>query len=132
VNGARTRTNWLLTVFVFVCALTVLFPLYLTVVTALKSPTDMVDNLLGLPSKWQWGNFGEAAVITDFPRALANTAFLTVGVIVFTVLTNSLVGYVVARNMHRRPVRLTYFYFLAALFVPFPIIMLPLVKLMSA
>jgi raffinose/stachyose/melibiose transport system permease protein len=132
VNTARSRTNWLLTIFVFVCSLTVLFPLYLTVVTSLKSPQDMVHNLLGLPSKWQWGNFAQAIEITNFPRALANTALLTIAVIAFTVLTNSLVGYVIARNMHRRIARFSYFYFLAALFVPFPIVMLPLVKLMSA
>lgn len=132
MNAVRSRTNWLLTIFVFVCALTVLFPLYLTVVTALKSPQDMVHNLLGLPSKWQWGNFAQAIDITNFPRALMNTAVLTIAVIIFTVLTNSLVGYVIARNMHRRIARFSYFYFLAALFVPFPIVMLPLVKLMSA
>jgi raffinose/stachyose/melibiose transport system permease protein len=132
VNAARSRTNWLLTIFVFVCALTVLFPLYLTVVTSLKSPGDMVHNLLGLPTRWEWGNFPEAVEVTDFPRALLNTAVLTVAVIVFTILTNSLVGYVIARNMHRGVAKFSYFYFLSALFVPFPIVMLPLVKLVSA
>ena len=47
---------------------------------------------------------------------------------VLTLLTNSLVAYAIARNMHRPFFKGLYFYFLAAIFVPFPIIMLPVVK----
>jgi raffinose/stachyose/melibiose transport system permease protein len=38
------------------------------------------------------------------------------------------VAYAIARNMSRRPFRLMYYYFVSALFVPFPIIMLPVAK----
>jgi raffinose/stachyose/melibiose transport system permease protein len=42
-----------------------------------------------------------------------------------------MVGYAIARNMHRRPFKALFFYFLSAMFIPFPIVMLPLVKQMS-
>jgi sugar ABC superfamily ATP binding cassette transporter, membrane protein len=51
-----------------------------------------------------------------------------VGATVFTLLTNSMVAYALGRNMHRPWFRRMYYYFVAALFVPFPIIMLPVVK----
>ena len=39
-----------------------------------------------------------------------------------------MVAYAIARNMHRRLFNGLYFYFVSALFVPFPIIMLPVAK----
>jgi len=127
----RTRSNWLLTVFMLLCSLTVLIPMYFTVVTALKGRTESRGNLWALPQEWRWDNFAEAIRITNFPLALGNSAFVTVLVIVFVVLTNSFVGYAIARNMHRKVFRGMYLYFLSALFIPFPIVMLPLVKQMS-
>ncbi|WP_332699562.1 carbohydrate ABC transporter permease, partial [Halalkalibacter lacteus] len=49
-----------------------------------------------------------------------------------TVLTNSLVAYAIARNMHKKVYKVLFYYFVSAMFVPFPIIMLPIVKQMSA
>ena len=46
----------------------------------------------------------------------------------FTLLTSSVVAYALARNIHRPFFKGVFFYLLAALFIPFPIIMLPLVK----
>lgn len=51
-----------------------------------------------------------------------------IGSVVFTLLTSSLVAYALARNLHRPFFKGVFYYLLAALFVPFPIIMLPLVK----
>ncbi|BBE21935.1 ABC transporter permease [Arthrobacter sp. MN05-02] len=124
----RRRVNWWLTALVAVCALTVLVPLYLTVVTALKTPDQLGGTGFGLPTTARWENFAEAWTLTSFPRALLNTGLVTVGTVLLTLLTNSMVAYAIARNMHRRFFKGLYFYFIAALFVPFPIIMLPVVK----
>lgn len=132
MSSVRTRANWLLTGFLFLCSLVVLVPMYFTVVTALKGRTEARGNLWALPHEWRWDNFAEAIRVTNFPAALGNSAFVTGLVIVFVVLTNSFVGYAIARNMHRRLFRGMYVYFLSALFIPFPIVMLPLVKQMSS
>ena len=47
---------------------------------------------------------------------------------VLTLITNSMVAYAIARNMARRFFKGIYYYFLSALFVPFPVIMLPVAK----
>ncbi len=124
----RQRSNWLLTALLFFCSLSILIPMYLTVVTALKTRSDSGGSLWSLPQTLHWENFAEAIRITDFWQALGNSLLLTGAVIVLTVLTNSMVGYAIARNMHRRSFRIVFVYFLSALFIPFPIIMLPLVK----
>jgi len=123
------RVNWWATALIAVCAITVIVPLYLAVVVALKSP-DQVAAGTGFELPWpiRWDNFAEAWERSKFPQALANTAFVTVGAVVFTLFTSTMVSYSLARNMHRKAFKGVYFYLLAALFVPFPIIMLPLVK----
>jgi raffinose/stachyose/melibiose transport system permease protein len=122
------RVNWWLTALMAVLALTVLIPLYLTVVTALKTPDQLGGTGFALPTDPAWGNFREAWELTNFPRAALNSALITVGAVVLTLLTNSMVAYAIARNMSHRLFRGLYFYFVTALFIPFPIVMLPVVK----
>ena len=122
-------TNWWVTALIAVCSLTVLIPVYLAVVVALKTP-DQLDQGTGfeLPTSIRWENFAEAWERTAFPQALVNTALITVFAVIFTLLSNSVVAYALARQLHRPFFKGVYFYFLAALFIPFPIIMLPVVK----
>lgn len=123
------KTNWWATALIAVCSLTVLIPLYLAVVVALKTPDQLTQGTgFEWPNPVNWGNFAEAWQRTNFPQALANTAFITVGAVVFTLLTSSIVAYALARNIQRPFFKGVFFYLLAALFIPFPIIMLPLVK----
>ena len=123
------RTNWWATALIAVCSLTVLVPLYLAVVIALKTPEQLSEGTgFEWPNPVNWGNFAEAWQRTNFPQALANTALITVGSVVLTLLTSSVVAYALARNIHRPFFKGVFFYLLAALFIPFPIIMLPLVK----
>ena len=90
-NGRRRRqgdrdddtrkTNWWATALIAVCSLTVLIPLYLAVVVALKTPAQLTEGTgFELPNPIRWENFAEAWERTNFPQALANTAIITVGV----------------------------------------------------
>jgi raffinose/stachyose/melibiose transport system permease protein len=126
-RSGRSTNRWL-TALIAVCSLTVLVPLYFTIVTALKTPEQLSGSGLGLPNPARWQNFADAWNLTDFPHAALNSAIITVGAVLLTLVTNSMVAYAIARNMHRKLFRSLYFYFVAALFVPFPIIMLPVVK----
>ncbi|MUN62189.1 ABC transporter permease subunit [Kocuria sediminis] len=122
------RVNWWLTALLVVLALTVLVPLYFTVVTALKTPDQLGGSGFALPTEVRWANFADAWTLTDFPRAALNSAVITVAAVALTLLTNSMVAYAIARNMHRRFFKGLFFYFISALFVPFPILMLPVAK----
>ncbi|MFY4476698.1 carbohydrate ABC transporter permease, partial [Bifidobacterium longum subsp. longum] len=123
------KINWWLTAVVAVLSLTILVPLYFTIVTALKTPAEA--GTFALPTSWQWGNFAEASNMVNYPRAALNSAIITVGAIVLTLLTNTFVAYAVARNMDKRFFRFLYYFFIAAMFVPFSVIMLPLAKQMG-
>ncbi|MEX5258167.1 carbohydrate ABC transporter permease [Kocuria arenosa] len=126
--GAGNGVNWWLTALLVVLTLTILIPLYFTVITALKTPDQLGGSGFALPTEVRWANFADAWTLTNFPRAALNSAIITVSTVVLTLLTNSMVAYAIARNMHRRFFKGLFFYFISALFVPFPILMLPVAK----
>ena len=128
----KEKVNWPVTILLIVGLITVLFPLYMTVVIAFKSPTEMtntIEGILSLPSTWSFDNFAQAIAVTDFWHSLLNSVLITAATIGISILLHSLVAYAIGRNMtHHKPFRLSYYYIVSGMFVPFAILMLPLVK----
>lgn len=125
----RSETNWWLTALLVFVSLGVLLPLYFTVVTALKTPDQLGGSGFSWPTEVRWSNFADAWKLTSFPQAAFNSLVITVGAVALTLVTNSLVAYAIARHLHRWQFKTLFFYFVSALFVPFPILMLPVAKL---
>ena len=128
----KQKTNWVVQILIVLGALFILFPIYLTVVIALKNPQELAESVLGLPKQLHWENFSQAIEMTDFFSAFKNSAIISVSVVILTLLTNSMVAYAIARNMHKRLYKFLYYFLVSAMFIPFPIIMLPIVKQTSA
>jgi len=125
----NSKTNWIATILMIAGAvITIIFPLYLTVLIAIKTPQDMVPSALSIPKTLRFENFTDAIEMTNFFAALKNSVIITVSVLIVTLLSNSLVSYAIARNRNKKFFNALYYYFLSAMFVPFPIIMLPIVK----
>ena len=129
---ATERFNWPVTILLLLGLFTVLFPLYMTVIIAFKLPSEMTNDVIGLlsfPQTWSLENFREAMRVTDFWRSLFNSFLITAVTVIFSVIIHSLMGYAVARNMNRSKFyRFSYFYIVSGMFVPFAILMMPLVK----
>jgi raffinose/stachyose/melibiose transport system permease protein len=128
-NREGFKVNWWLTALMLAATLTVLLPLYFTVAMALKSP-DQIGTGTGLawPNPMNWENFAAAYVATNFPRAFMSTAFVTVLSVLGSLACSSLVAYAIARNWNHRFFRGSFVYLLSAMFIPFPVIILPLIK----
>lgn len=126
------RYNWPVTLLLTVGSLFILFPLYITIVTAFKTRQELSGNLLALPATWTLDNFRQAIELTGFFGALANSLIITVPTVIATVLVHSIIGYVIARNMHKKGIKALYYYIVSAMFVPFSILMLPLVTQTSS
>ena len=126
------RTNVFLTVLLFLGCITILFPLYMAVMIAFKSPTEMTNDIagaLGFPSHWCFSNFSEAMKVTDFWHTLGNSLLITGATIVIAILLHSMTGYAIGRSMARKKgFRMVYYYIVSGMFVPFAILMMPLVK----
>ena len=125
----KEKKNRLLTLLLLLLAVVCIFgPLYMTVVIALKSPQEM-SHVLALPRHIQWSNFEKAWDMTDYPRKFSNTLFITLVNLIFTVFTNAMASYAIARNRKKsRFFNFLYYYFISAMFIPFNVLMLPLVN----
>ncbi|AVL00576.1 carbohydrate ABC transporter permease [Pediococcus inopinatus] len=132
-HAKNKHINWTLTSVLMVIAIfAILGPIYITIVIALKDPSQMT-NILSLPKKLHWENFANAWSMTNFPRMFFNTLFITVVNIIFTIFTNSMAAYVITRyRLKNKFFNMMYYYFISAMFIPFNVIMLPLVKEVSA
>ena len=128
----REKYNWSVTILLIIGLITVLFPLYMTVVIAFKQPSEMtnsISGILSLPKSWSLNNFREAMRVTDFWRSLFNSFLITAVTMIISVILHSLMGYAVARNMGKSKFyRFSYYYIVSGMFVPFAILMMPLVK----
>ena len=128
VAKVKERYNWPVTILLIIgIVLIILLPLYMALMIAIKDPSDM-NNVLALPRKLRLQNFVDAWVMTDFPRKFFNTAFITVINLFFTLITNSFAAYAITRNRKKSKFfSVMYYYFISAMFIPFQVIMLPLV-----
>lgn len=125
-----SRSTLTVTLLLTVCALSVLIPLFVTVSMSLKTTAQAVDgNAFSLPAPFSLDGFVAAWELTDFPRAFLVSASVSALSVLGTILLASSTAYVIARNWQRRLFRAAFFYLLAAMFLPFPVLALSQVKL---
>lgn len=126
------KTNKILTILLIIGTITIFFPLYMAVIIAFKKPSEMTNDVAGalsLPKSWSFSNFSEAMQVTDFWHSLGNSLLITLVTIVLAILIHSIAGYVIGRGMRKiNGFKFIYFYIVSGMFVPFSILMMPLVK----
>ncbi|HJG53149.1 MAG TPA: carbohydrate ABC transporter permease, partial [Brachybacterium faecium] len=126
----RERVNWPATVLLLLGSLTVLVPLFVTVNMSLKTTAQAVDGkAFSLPDPLTFSSFVEAWNLTNFPRGFAISIFITTVAVAGEIIISALAAFAIVRNWDRRLFRWSFFYLLAAMFIPFPVVALPQVKL---
>lgn len=128
----KKKTNWGLTIVLILGTVTVFFPLYMAIIIAFKKPSEMTNDVVGalaFPEEWSLDNFRQAMEVTNFWHSLGNSLLITLTTIGLAVLIHSIAGYVIGRGMaKRKSFRFIYLYIVSGMFVPFSILMMPLVK----
>ena len=124
------RINWTATILLIIASLTVLLPLYVTITMAFKTSAQSTDlNAFSLPDPWSLSGLIEAWQLTDFPRAFLVSCIVTAVAVAGAILISSMAAYAIVRNWDHRVFRYSFFYLLAAMFIPFPVVALPQVRL---
>lgn len=133
MNYKRKQNN-ILTYFILILGvLLIILPLYVTVVTALKSNEQSAQSFFSLPIPIYLESFKEVLFSEKYYRALMNTVYITAIVLFGNVLIMPAMSYAVARRMPRsRWYRYVYFFLLLGIFIPFQVKMMPLVKMLSS
>ncbi|MDD3220580.1 MAG: carbohydrate ABC transporter permease [Lachnospiraceae bacterium] len=126
------RTNWPVMILLIIGLVTIIFPLYMTIVIALKQPSEMtnsIQGILSLPEKFSLANFAEAMRVTDFWHSLGYSLIITLITVALSIVLHSMIGYAVGRNKTKsKGYNFIYLYIVSGMFVPFAILMMPLVK----
>lgn len=124
------RVNWSGTIILILCTVTVLLPLYVTISMAFKTTGQAVDgNAFSLPAPFSIDGFVEAWNLTRFPVGAAISLLVTAGTVAATIVLAAFASYAIVRNWDRRLFRYSFFYLLAAMFIPFPVVALPQIQL---
>lgn len=127
------RVNWGLTIVIALVSLIVIVPLYFAVAMALKSPAQTGSGTgFNFPWPMHWGNFRAAWDLTNTPLAFSMSLLITVIAVAGEIFVSSLAAWAIVRNWNHWQFRATFAYLLLALFIPFPVVALPQVKLMAA
>lgn len=128
----KAKVNWPITALLIAGLITVAFPLYMTIVIAFKKPSEMTNDVAGilsLPKSWSLENFAEAMRVTDFWHSLGNSLLITVLAVGISIILHSMLGYVIGRNKAKSKFyKFIYLYVVSGMFVPFAILMMPVVK----
>lgn len=126
------KVNIPVTILLILGCLTIFFPLYMAVIIAFKQPSEMTNDIMGalaFPKTWSLDNFAEAMRVTDFWNSLGNSLLLTVATVIVSIALHGIAGYAIGRSMAKSKVyNFIYLYIVSGMFVPFAILMMPLVK----
>lgn len=108
----------------------IVFPMYLTVITALKTPQESAQNFFALPSSFYMENFLTVIHKAHYFDYFFNSVVVTVVAVALEMVLLPLFSYVLARNLNRRYYKTVYLLTILGIFVPFQVVMLPTVKLL--
>lgn len=122
--------NWPVTIILAVCSLSVFIPLYVTLAMAFKTTSQAVDgNAFSLPAPFSIDGFVQAWTLTNFPRSFTISVLIAAITVIGTIALGSFAAYAISHNWENKVFRWSFFYLLAAMFLPFPVVALSQVKL---
>ncbi|ADO76371.1 carbohydrate ABC transporter permease [Halanaerobium praevalens] len=125
------KINWWATGLLLIGSLLIIIPLYMAFIVSLKNPEQLNRSILAIPDSIQISNYLQAIKMTNYFESLKNSVYVTLPTVAVVLIVNSMVSYAIARNMDKKYFKFLYYYFISAMFIPFPLIMLPIVKEMA-
>jgi ABC-type glycerol-3-phosphate transport system permease component len=129
MRGARI-SRWLIAAPMALLALATIYPLVFTVNAAMKTRRDYILDRFSLADSLRWDNLVTAWTTAGTARYFVNSVIVVAGAVALLLLLGSMAGFALGR-LRFRGSRALLLGCLAALFVPFQVIMVPLVRTMA-
>lgn len=122
--------RWLLAVPMMALALATIYPMLYTLNIALKTRRDYVLDRTGITTTFNVQNFFDAWTTANMGRYFLNTIMVTVMAVVLLLILSSLCGFALS-HLTFRGSRVAFLIILAMMMIPFQVVMVPTVKLLS-
>jgi hypothetical protein len=130
INMKKTGKNLLVLLALLPGIILIIFPMYVTIVTAFKTPQESGSSFFALPSSFFLGNFISVINKSYYFRYILNTAVILLCSVIVELLIVPMAAYSIQRN-NRKYYRFIYIFIVCGLFVPFQVRMVSLVQMMS-
>lgn len=113
-------------------AIVILLPFYVTLITAFKTPEQSAQNFFSFPTGLYLDNFKSVFEKAGYFKYFMNSVIVTVSSLVLIYILVTMISYAIARSMKRsRYYTIIYGLIVLGMFVPFQVIMVPLVQFMG-
>lgn len=113
-------------------AVIILLPFYITVITAFKTPEQSAQNFFSFPTSLNLDNFRSVFEKAGYFKCFMNSVIVTVSSLVLIYILVTMISYAIARSMKRSAYyKIIYGLIVLGMFVPFQVIMVPLVQFMG-
>ena len=113
-------------------ALLILFPMYITLATTLKTSSESANSFFTLPKSLYLGNYQKVMEDSKLYYAYGNTLMVTLVSLIGEMIILPPMGFAVSRGMKdKKFFRGLYYFFLLGIFLPWQVRMMPVVKLMG-
>ena len=114
--------------FLIIGAVIILFPFYVTIITAMKTQQQSAESFFSFPTSFYLENFKSVFQKAGYFNYFKNSALITVVSVLFIFLLHPMAAYAISRNFYKKYFKLVYYVTLCGIFVPFQVVMIPLVK----
>jgi ABC-type glycerol-3-phosphate transport system permease component len=122
--------RWLVAALMTVLALATVYPLLFTANVAAKTRREYILDRFSLADSLRWDNVTAAWSSAGMDRYFVNSLIVVTCAVVLLLLLGSMAGFALSRVRFRGSAPLS-LVFLAALFIPFQVIMVPLARVMD-
>lgn len=113
--------------------LVILLPFYVTLITAFKTPQESAQNFFAFPKTLYLENFKTVFAKAGYFKYFMNSVVVTVSSLILIYVLVTMISYSIARNMKRHIYyKIIYGVIVLGMFVPFQVIMVPLVQFMGS
>jgi ABC-type glycerol-3-phosphate transport system permease component len=127
---SRGAARWIIAAPMALLAIATIYPMLYTLNIALKSRVDYVLDRGGLTTEFNFQNFVDAWTQANMGRYYLNSIFVTVVSVALILLISSMAGFALS-HLTFRGSRATFLLILAAMMIPFQVIMVPFIKTLS-
>ena len=117
----------LLEILMIILAILFLFPLFLIFYNSLKSFSEIMTNVMALPSHFQFSNYSHVWTLINYPRLFLNNFVITSIAIVGIIGISSLAAYKLSRT-NTRYSGIIYMLCIIPMLIPFQSIMITVLK----
>lgn len=114
-------------IFLFIFVFYAIIPLFLVVLTSLKTEKEMFSNVLSFPTVTKWENYRHVWIEGRFHSYFKNSVIITFSTVLLVLTISCFAGFAFAKMRFKASYTL-FFIFLLGLMIPLPSLIIPLYR----